>query len=119
MLRGQSTNVEKRRIPISLPRGKLIHQARELLVRLAKRHGVTLRQSYARVGKHVLIAYHRYAHANQLRRANRALRSVRTYLGRVLSYARRGAPPSRPFLLAWLAALWRVFIIVREVSGVA
>jgi transposase, IS5 family len=27
---------------------KLMHRARELLVRLAKRHGVTLRQSYAR-----------------------------------------------------------------------
>jgi IS5 family transposase len=63
---------------------KLMHRARELLVRLAKRHGVTLRQSYARVGKHALIGYQRYAHAKQFKRANRALRSVRTYLGRVL-----------------------------------
>jgi transposase, IS5 family len=62
---------------------KLMHRARERLVRLAKRHGVTLRQSYARVGKHALIAYQRYAHAKQFKRANRALRSVRTYLGRV------------------------------------
>ena len=63
---------------------KLMHRARERLVRLAKRHGVRLRQSYARVGKHALIAYQRYAHAKQFKRANRALRSVRTYLGRVL-----------------------------------
>ena len=63
---------------------KLMHRARERLVRLSKRHGVTLRQSYARVGKHALIAYQRYAHAKQFKRANRALRSVRTYLGRVL-----------------------------------
>ena len=62
---------------------KLMHRTRELLVRLAKRHGVTLRQSYARVGKHALIAYQRYAHAKQFKRANRALRSLRTYLGRV------------------------------------
>jgi transposase, IS5 family len=62
---------------------KLMHRARELLVRLAKRHGVTLRRSYARVGKHALIAYQRYAHAKQFKRANRALRSLRTYLGRV------------------------------------
>ena len=62
---------------------KLMHRARELLVRLAKRHGVRLRQSYARVGKHALIAYQRYAHAKQFKRANKALRSVRTYLGRV------------------------------------
>lgn len=63
---------------------KLMHRARELLVRLAKRHGVRLRQSYARMGKRALIAYQRYAHAKQFKRANRALRSVRTYLGRVL-----------------------------------
>ena len=62
---------------------KLTHRARERLVRLAQRHGVRLRQSYARVGKRALMAYQRYAHAKQYRRANRALRSVRTYLGRV------------------------------------
>jgi transposase, IS5 family len=62
---------------------KLMHRARERLVRLAQKHGVRLRQSYARVGKRALMAYQRYAHAKQFRRANRALRSVRTYLGRV------------------------------------
>ena len=63
---------------------KLMHRARERLVRLAKKHGVRLRQSYARVGKRALMAYQRYAHAKQFKRANRQLRSVRTYLGRVL-----------------------------------
>jgi IS5 family transposase len=63
---------------------KLMHRARELLARLAKKHGVPLRQSYARLGKRALMAYQRYAHAKQFKRANRALRSVRTYLGRVL-----------------------------------
>jgi IS5 family transposase len=62
---------------------KLMHRARERLVRLAQKHGVRLRQSYARVGKRALMAYQRYAHAKQFKRANRALRSVRTYLGRV------------------------------------
>jgi transposase, IS5 family len=62
---------------------KLMHRARELLVRLARKHGVKLRQSYARVGKRALMAYQRYAHAKQFRRANRALRSVRAHLGRV------------------------------------
>jgi transposase, IS5 family len=68
---------------------KLMHRARERLVRLAKKHGVRLRQSYARVGKRALMAYQRYAHAKQFKRANRALRSVRTYLGRVLRDAMR------------------------------
>ena len=54
---------------------KLMHRARERLVRLAKREGVTLRQSYVRVGKIALIRHQRYAHAKQFKRANRALRS--------------------------------------------
>jgi IS5 family transposase len=62
---------------------KLMHRARERLVRLAKKHGVTLRQSYERVGKRALIKHQRYAHAKQFKRANRALRTLRTYLGRV------------------------------------
>src|SRR3712207_4230018 len=63
---------------------KLMHRARERLVRLAKRHGVRLRQSYVRVGKRTLIRYQRYAHAKQFKRANKALRRIRTMLGRVI-----------------------------------
>lgn len=63
---------------------KLLNRAREIVVRLAKRHGVDLRQSYARVGKFALIKHQRYAHAKQFKRANRQLRKLRTYLGRVI-----------------------------------
>jgi IS5 family transposase len=63
---------------------KLMHRAREKLVRLAKKQGVDLRQSYRRVGKFALMAHQRYAHAKQFKRANKALRSVRTMLGRVI-----------------------------------
>jgi transposase, IS5 family len=38
---------------------KLMNRAREIMVRLAKRHGVELRQSYARVGEHPLIRHQR------------------------------------------------------------
>src|SRR5580698_5204476 len=61
---------------------KLMHRARERLVRLAKKHGLMLRRSYERVGKYALIKHQRYAHAKQFKRANRALRTLRTYLGR-------------------------------------
>src|SRR3712207_5674821 len=61
-----------------------MHRARERLVRLAKKHEVSLRQSYARVGKRSLIQYQRYAHAKQFKRANKALRRLRTILGRVI-----------------------------------
>lgn len=63
---------------------KLMHRSRERLVRLAKAKGVMLRQSYARVGKHALIRHQRYAHAHQFKRANKALRTLRTQLGRVI-----------------------------------
>lgn len=63
---------------------KLLNRAREILVRLAAKQGVTLRQSYVRVGKYVLIKHQRYAHAKQFKRANRSLRTLRTYLGRVI-----------------------------------
>jgi hypothetical protein len=60
---------------------KLLNRARELLVRLAKKLGLSLRQSYARVGQLALIKHQRYAHAHQFKRANRGLRK---YLGRVI-----------------------------------
>jgi IS5 family transposase len=63
---------------------RLLNRAREILVRLAKKHGVKLRQSYARVGKFALIKHQRYAHAKQFKRANRALKTLRTYLGRII-----------------------------------
>jgi transposase, IS5 family len=62
---------------------KLMHRAREILVRLAKKHGVVLRQSYTRMGKFALIKHQRYAHAKQFKRANRSLKRLKTYLGRV------------------------------------
>src|SRR5262249_51010896 len=61
-----------------------LNRARERLVRLTKKLGVSLRQSYARVGKLALIKHQRYAHAHQFKRATRSLRKLRTYLGRVI-----------------------------------
>jgi IS5 family transposase len=62
---------------------KLLNRAREILVRKAQQLGVPLRQSYARVGKFALIKHQRYAHAKQFKRARKALRKLKTYLGRV------------------------------------
>lgn len=63
---------------------KLIHRARERLVRLARKAGLDLRQTYVRVGKFALIQHQRYAHANQFKRAGKALRKLKTYLGRTV-----------------------------------
>jgi IS5 family transposase len=68
---------------------KLLNRARERLVRLACQEGVPLRQSYARIGKFALIKQQRYAHAKQFKRANKCLRKLKTYLGRVMRDIRR------------------------------
>lgn len=87
---------------------RLLNRARERLVRMAKRHGLPLRQSYARVGKRALIKHQRYAHARQFKRAGKALRTLKTYLGRVVRDIRRKIvanenlrrPFTRPLFLA-------------------
>ena len=63
---------------------RLMDTARRRLVRLAKTHGVRLRQSYARVGKRALIRHQRYRHAKQFKRARREKRRLGTWLGRVI-----------------------------------
>ena len=63
---------------------KLINRARERLVRLARKAGLDLRQSYVRVGKLALIMHQRYAHAKQFKRANKSVRKLKTYLGRTI-----------------------------------
>jgi transposase, IS5 family len=63
---------------------RLMHRAIVKLVALAKRHSVSLRQSYLRVAKRAAIMVGRYTHAHQFKRARRALKFLRTRLGRVI-----------------------------------
>ena len=63
---------------------KLMNRAREKLVRLAKHHGLELRQAYTRLGKQALIRHQRYAHAKQFKRAGKMKRRLKTYLGRTI-----------------------------------
>jgi len=68
---------------------KLLHAAIKGIVRLAKKHGVRLRQSYLRVAKHAAMMAGRYAHAKQFKRHRGQLRLLRTRLGRVIRDVRR------------------------------
>jgi IS5 family transposase len=63
---------------------RLMHRAIIKLVSLAKRHGVALRQSYLRVAKRAAIMVGRYSHAHQFKRAGKALKFLRTRLGRII-----------------------------------
>jgi transposase, IS5 family len=62
----------------------LLNRARKKLVKLAKMHGIELRQAYTRVGKVCQIMAHRYAAAQQWNRARRQVRKLRTYLRRTV-----------------------------------
>ena len=67
------------------------------LVKLASRHGLTLRQSYARKAPEALLRVNRYAKAKQMKRKRRETRRLKTYLGRVSRDIERkleGAPPA-------------------------
>jgi IS5 family transposase len=63
---------------------RLLHRAIIKLVALAKRQGVPLRQSYLRVAKRAAIMVGRYSHAHQFKRAGKALKFLRTRLGRII-----------------------------------
>ncbi len=63
---------------------RLMHRAIEKLVALAKSEGVPLRQSYLRVAKRAAIMVGRYTHAHQFKRARKALKFLRTRLGRLI-----------------------------------
>jgi IS5 family transposase len=71
---------------------KLVYTARAKLVECAQAHGIPLRQSYARVDKALLAKQARYAHARQYRRARRALKKLKTHLGRVIRDIERKCP---------------------------
>ena len=85
---------------------KLIHRARERLVRQAQEAGIDLRQSYVRVGKYALIKHQRYAHAKQYKRAKRQLRKLKTYLRRTIGDIRRKTKGDQALEDAFRRPLW-------------
>jgi IS5 family transposase len=71
---------------------RLYHKARRVLVRVAKREGIKLRQTYAKLSKHTLYQHSRYVIAQQMKRAARETRKLRHLLGRVIRDVQRKAP---------------------------
>ena len=63
---------------------KLLNRSRERLVKLCQCNGIKLRQTYARKGPQAALKASRYAHAKQMNRLRRQVRTLRTYLGRVV-----------------------------------
>jgi len=86
---------------------KLLHAAIKGLNHMAKKHGVRLRQSYARVAKHAAMMAGRYAHAKQFNRHRRQLRILRTRLGRLIRDIRRKIAGKQDIAAAFEAPLAR------------
>ena len=70
---------------------RLYHKMRAALVRRARSLGIRLRQNYRFKSKQLLAKQGRYAHAQQMKRAAKMTRQLKTILGRVLRDVRRKA----------------------------
>jgi IS5 family transposase len=62
---------------------RLYHKMLQKLVNRARQCGIELRQSYQRVSKKAFCLQHRYSHARQFKKAQKQLKKLKTYLGRV------------------------------------
>jgi len=90
---------------------RLYHKARLALVRQAKKLNIDLRQSYTRLGKWALAKQGRYANAQQMKRAKREQKKLRTYLGRMIRDIERKATPEQ------LEQLSRLLDIAKRIHG--
>jgi IS5 family transposase len=68
---------------------RLYHKMRVKLVRVAQKLGIDLRQSYERVGRKALVMQGRYAHARQMKRAQKETKKLKQYLGRITRELRK------------------------------
>lgn len=87
---------------------RLYHRSRERLVKMARREGVAIKQSYRHVGKRLLLASSRYAHARQMKRARACTRKLRTQLGRVVREIERQVSQPSEKLSQLLATAHRI-----------
>ncbi len=62
---------------------RLLEKSREHLVKLAADHGIPLRQNYNRQAPRLAAQVGRYAHARQFKRMHKAVRTLKTRVGRI------------------------------------
>jgi len=93
---------------------KLLNRSRERLVRLAKKQGIVLRQSYQRKGPQAVLKAGRYAHARQMKRMAKEVKRLKTYLGRVIRDIERKAETMPKSLKTELAQAHRLLVQQRK-----
>jgi IS5 family transposase len=96
---------------------RLYERARAGLVRLAKRRGLKLRQSYERVGKQLMLKQSRYAHARQYKRAGKCTKKLKTFLGRVIRDIQRKSHEADKELSQHLKQAQRIYEQQRKDKG--
>ena len=94
---------------------KLLHRGVEILGRLARQHGVTLRQSYVRVSTHARREVARLIHRGRHREAERKVSRMRTWLGRLArDIARKIAGAAEAVRAAFATPLERIARLLRQ-----
>jgi transposase, IS5 family len=88
---------------------RLYYKACRALVRLSRQIGLKLRQSYSRLSKKALARQGRYACAQQLKRARKETKQLRTYLGRVLRNVERFVGPLKEKQAGLLTITRRIY----------
>jgi IS5 family transposase len=96
---------------------RLYHKARRALVRVARQVGCRLRQNYQRLSKKALWKQSRYASAQQMKRARKETKRLKTYLGRVLRNVERFSGPLREKQAQVLKVARRIFEQERQDTG--
>lgn len=87
---------------------RLYDRSRQRLVEAAKKRGIKLRQNYNRLSKGLLAQQSRYSHARQMKRSKKCIRTMRTYLGRVIRDIERKCTDPDPELKSLLAVSTRI-----------
>ncbi len=107
------TTVQPKNVAFSTD-AKLLETAIHQLAKLAKQHGVALRQSYVRLAKRAAMMAGRYAHAKQFKRMNKQIKFLRTRLGRVIRDIRRKIDADAERQVAFAGALSKASQIRRQ-----
>jgi IS5 family transposase len=93
------------RLPID---GSSMTRWRQRLVKMARRQGLVIKQSYEHVGGRLLMQSSRYAHARQMKRARACTRKLRTQLGRVIREIERQVTEPKEKLARLLETAHRI-----------